>query len=256
MRFNARHEMYIPYEHSSGRYLEILSYFETKGRVMMSASGVMKRIWRVASKSFPDADVSKDWLSTCFYTRDGVAPHPDGRAKLVLDAASKISAVKLYHGVFPLSLQEWEELPGIELGKERVKELVRRSYSHEEAKQIEELQFLAQGSKNLGSYLDAIAIASDNPHPKIRVLKDFSPPRSLASLRPLEINCSSNIIKGGSVIALGELDNKTCISVGESKKNGKPKTTLEQMLSIGRGKVLPEHWPQYVAEVELLFQKN
>ena len=256
MELNSLDEMYARYAHCSGKkYLEARSCFQQGGRALMSASGIMKRISEVAQESFPDGKVREDWLSTCLYTGDAVATHPKGRAKLVLDAEWDGNAVK--HGILSMTNQEWEDLTGPEVMKlspERVKEL-QKPYSTEDAKRVEELQFLARGSKNLDLYLDTIS--SMYNHTVIRLLRPFTPHSGKPALRPLELNSAYHISQNGDVMVLGELDVKGCVVIGEAKRNGNSKhPTLAQILNLGKGKVSAEHWEQYVSAAQGLFPEH
>ncbi len=256
MELNSPDEMYARYGHCSGKkYLEARSHFHQEGRVLMSASGIMKRISEVAPESFSNCKVRQDWLSACLYTCDAVAVHPKGRAKLVLGAEWDTAVLK--HGVLSMTNQAWEDLMGsevMELSQERVKEL-QRPYSIEDAKRVKELQFLAGGSQNLDFYLDAIS--SMNNHTLIKLLRPFTPHPGKPSLRPLELNSAYNISQNGDVIVLGELDTKGCVVIGEAKRNGNSKQpTLAQILALGKGKMSGEHWDQYVRDAERLCSEH
>ncbi|MBI2106093.1 hypothetical protein HYT56_04625 [Candidatus Woesearchaeota archaeon] len=86
-----------------------------EGRTPMSASDLMKR--RLDVRNASEA-VRNSWLYNYFDTIDGIAYHPNGRAKVVLDAQplrELTPSNRLKNGALILPSGSYEELEGQEL---------------------------------------------------------------------------------------------------------------------------------------------
>jgi hypothetical protein len=71
------------YQEFYGRNVEQMPMLVADGRVPMSVSGLMQRRLDVRNS---DNKVKSAWMDNYFDTGDGVAYHPDGRVKIVLDS--------------------------------------------------------------------------------------------------------------------------------------------------------------------------
>ena len=105
----------IEYKEFFGRYNQQMPRLISDGRTPMSVADIMRRRLEVANST---PDVRAAWLDNFFDTSDGIAYHPSGKVKVVLDAVPlrKITPQNaLPNGALSIDAATYTSLPGKEI---------------------------------------------------------------------------------------------------------------------------------------------
>jgi len=143
-----------PYKNFNGKFIDTIYQVICEGRLPLSVEGVMRRgIDAIAGGGNDDISFAKN-----LFTGDAIAYHPDGRAKLVLDAGRlrRLSSKdRLSNGSLALNNGSFEMLDAQELSREQLE-----AYAPNKTLRFEEAIFnpllasLARNPRLLVSYLD------------------------------------------------------------------------------------------------------
>ena len=156
-------ELKVPtqvYKEFYGRNVDQMPLLIKEGRVPMSVSGLMKR--RLEVENSKDKDLRNYYLNNYFGTGDGLARHPDGRVKIVLDAKqlkelNPESELLLLGGGLILTDGVYEALEGLEFNTKDLDKYTGRPLKKGEVKDNPIWLALARGDQHLlDEYTDMI----------------------------------------------------------------------------------------------------
>lgn len=118
LQLNPTREAYKPFpKDGTDQYRKLMPQVIGDTRIPLSVSGVMQP--RVCAVNAEDA-VKSAWMDNYFYTGDGIAYHPDGKVKLVLDSQHLRNLkpdTALRDGALPLEDGAYESSPGLEFSR-------------------------------------------------------------------------------------------------------------------------------------------
>ena len=143
-------------EYFNGRSVDQMPNLIAKGRLPLSASGLMQR--RLQAQ-YGSSAVRDSLMHNYFDTGDGVAYHPDGRIKVVNDAKhlrEMNSESNLVNGALVLPDRIYEKLEGQEFTRKDIQKYVGDALSSKDAKSNPLWQALARDQKLLNEYVDLI----------------------------------------------------------------------------------------------------
>lgn len=143
-----------------GRNIEQMPELLKEGRTPLSIAGLMKRRLEVLTAS---KEVKGAWWTNYFDTGDAVIYHPDGRFKVVLNAAEPMKELnpqsKLINGALVLPEGLYDKLDGEIFTREEIGRygIAEKLLTKEEAKSNPIWKALAGGDQALlDSYVDAV----------------------------------------------------------------------------------------------------
>ena len=110
----------LNYKEFYGRSTEQMPILIAEGRTPLSIAGLMRRRLEVLNSS---DEVKRFYWDNYFDTGDGIAYHPDGRGKIVLDAQplrelTPLSSSQLRNGALVLPSGVYDRLEGVEFSRE------------------------------------------------------------------------------------------------------------------------------------------
>ena len=140
-----------------GRNVEQMPKLIAEGRTHMSVSDIMRK--RLDVKNASKA-VRNSWLYNYFDTIDGIAYHPDGRAKIVLDAQplrGLTPSSELRNRALVLPFGMYETLEGQEFSKDDLEKYASGDWLKQKVVRDNSIwQTLARDESLLGDYSDMI----------------------------------------------------------------------------------------------------
>jgi hypothetical protein len=158
LQLNPTREAYKSFpKNGTDQYRRLMPQVIADKRAPLSVSDIM--LAKISAVNAEDA-VKSAWFNNYLDTGDGIADHPDGRSKLVLDSQhlrNLTSDTPLIDGALPLEDGVYETLPGLEFSKEDKEKYFGRAFISKLVKSNPFWQALARDSALLDAFVDIIA---------------------------------------------------------------------------------------------------
>ena len=147
----------LNYKEFYGRSTEQMPRLIAEGRTPLSIAGLMRRRLEVLNSS---DEVRNSFWDNYFDTGDGIAYHPDGRGKIVLDAQplrELTPSSQLRNGALILSPSVYDGLEGVQFSNEDLaKYIAGKGLKQGDVRKNKVWQALARDEKLLNDYAEAV----------------------------------------------------------------------------------------------------